>query len=48
VMEAVETPEEAEEIRRLGIDFGQGHFFSHPRTGRDLAADESLHIPPAS
>jgi EAL domain-containing protein (putative c-di-GMP-specific phosphodiesterase class I) len=48
VMEAVETAAEAEEIRRLGIDFGQGHFFSHPRTGRELAADESLHIPPAS
>jgi EAL domain-containing protein (putative c-di-GMP-specific phosphodiesterase class I) len=48
VMEAVETPEEAEEIRRLGIDYGQGHFFSHPKTGRELAADESLHIPPAA
>ncbi|HEV7671475.1 MAG TPA: EAL domain-containing protein [Thermoanaerobaculia bacterium] len=48
VMEAVETAEEAEEIRRLGVDFGQGHFFSTPRTGRELAADESLHIPPAS
>ncbi len=47
VMEAVETAAEAEEIRRLGIDFGQGHFFSFPRTGRDLAADESLHIPPS-
>ncbi len=46
VMEAVETAEEAEEIRRLGIDYGQGHFFSHPRTGRELAADRSLKIPP--
>ncbi len=47
VMEAVETPAEAEEIRRLGIDYGQGHFFSPPRTGREIAADESLYIPRA-
>jgi EAL domain-containing protein (putative c-di-GMP-specific phosphodiesterase class I) len=37
VMEAVETAEDAEMLRLLGIDYGQGHYFSAPLPGRDLA-----------
>jgi EAL domain-containing protein (putative c-di-GMP-specific phosphodiesterase class I)/ActR/RegA family two-component response regulator len=37
VMEAVETSEDAEILRFLGIDYGQGYFFSEPLPGRELA-----------
>ena len=37
IMEAVETAEEAEVLRRLGIDYGQGYFFLKPLPGRELA-----------
>ena len=37
VLEAVETAEEAEVLRRLGIDYAQGYFFLKPLPGRDLA-----------
>jgi len=37
VMEAVETAEDAEVLRHLGIDYGQGHYFSEPLPGRELA-----------
>ena len=37
IMEAVETAEEAEVLRRLGIDYAQGYFFLKPLPGRDLA-----------
>lgn len=37
IMEAVETAEDAQVLRRLGIDFAQGYFFLKPLPGRDLA-----------
>lgn len=37
IMEAVETAEEAEVLRRLGIDYAQGYFFLKPLPGRELA-----------
>jgi EAL domain-containing protein (putative c-di-GMP-specific phosphodiesterase class I)/ActR/RegA family two-component response regulator len=37
IMEAVETAEEAQALRLLGIDYAQGYFFLKPLPGRDLA-----------
>jgi EAL domain-containing protein (putative c-di-GMP-specific phosphodiesterase class I) len=37
VMEAVETAEDAEMLRLLGIDYAQGYFFLKPLPGRELA-----------
>lgn len=37
VMEAVETAEDAEVLRLLGIDYAQGYFFLKPLPGLDLA-----------
>jgi EAL domain-containing protein (putative c-di-GMP-specific phosphodiesterase class I) len=37
IMEAVETAEDAEALRRLGIDYAQGYFIMRPLPGRDLA-----------
>ncbi len=37
VMEAVETAEDAEVLRVLGIDYAQGYFFQRPLPGRELA-----------
>ncbi len=37
VMEAVETAEDAEVLRHLGIDYAQGFFFQRPLPGRELA-----------
>ncbi|HEV2843929.1 MAG TPA: EAL domain-containing response regulator, partial [Thermoanaerobaculia bacterium] len=37
VMEAVETAEDAEMLRHLGIDYAQGFFFQRPLPGRELA-----------
>lgn len=37
VMEAVETAEDAEVLRLLGIDYAQGYFFLKPLPGRELA-----------
>ena len=37
VMEAVETAEDAEVLRLLGINYAQGYFFQRPLPGRELA-----------
>lgn len=37
IMEAVETAEDAQALRRLGIDYAQGYYFLKPLPGRDLA-----------
>lgn len=37
IMEAVETAEDAQVLRRLGIDYAQGYYFLKPLPGRDLA-----------
>jgi EAL domain-containing protein (putative c-di-GMP-specific phosphodiesterase class I) len=37
IMEAVETAEDAESLRDLGIDYAQGYFFLRPLPGRELA-----------
>ena len=37
IMEAVETSDDAQVLRRLGIDYAQGYFFLKPLPGRDLA-----------
>ena len=44
VMEAVETAEDAEILRFLGIDYGQGYFFSEPLPGRELAGSPRVGI----
>ncbi len=36
IMEAVETSEDAQTLRLLGIDYAQGYFFMKPVPGRDL------------
>ena len=49
IMEAVETAEDAQALRRLGIDYAQGYFFLKPVPGRDLAQALQiglLHSPP--
>jgi hypothetical protein len=43
-MEAVETAEDAEILRFLGIDYGQGYFFSEPLPGKDLASSPRVGI----
>jgi len=45
IMEAVETAEDAEVLRVLGIDYGQGHYFSEPKPGRELACSSRIGIP---
>jgi EAL domain-containing protein (putative c-di-GMP-specific phosphodiesterase class I)/ActR/RegA family two-component response regulator len=37
IMEAVETEEDADVLPLLGIDYGQGYFFSEPLPGGELA-----------
>lgn len=37
IMEAVETADDAQVLRRLGIDYAQGYYFLKPLPGRDLA-----------
>jgi EAL domain-containing protein (putative c-di-GMP-specific phosphodiesterase class I) len=37
VMEAVETADDAEALRTLGIDYAQGYYFLKPLPGRELA-----------
>jgi len=44
VMEAVETAEDAEILRFLGIDYGQGYFFSEPLPGKELAKSPRVGI----
>jgi len=44
VMEAVETAEDADILRFLGIDYGQGYFFSEPLPGRELAKSPRVGI----
>jgi EAL domain-containing protein (putative c-di-GMP-specific phosphodiesterase class I)/ActR/RegA family two-component response regulator len=51
IMEAVETADDAQVLRRLGIDYAQGYFFLKPLPGRDLAQALQvglLHAPPAA
>lgn len=44
VMEAVETAEDAEILRFLGIDYGQGYYFSEPLPGKVLAGSPRVGI----
>jgi EAL domain-containing protein (putative c-di-GMP-specific phosphodiesterase class I) len=37
IMESVETEEDARMLGVLGIDYGQGYFFSRPVTGEELS-----------
>lgn len=50
IMEAVETAEDAETLRRLGIDYAQGYYIMRPVPGRELALalrSGALHSGPA-
>ncbi|MCP4200558.1 MAG: EAL domain-containing protein [bacterium] len=38
IMERVETEEELKVVRRLGVDYAQGYYFSAPLPGSELAA----------
>ncbi len=44
IMEAVETPAEAEMLHQLGIDYGQGFYFLEPLTGQELAHSDRIGI----
>jgi EAL domain-containing protein (putative c-di-GMP-specific phosphodiesterase class I) len=44
IMEAVETPAEAEMLHQLGIDYGQGFYFLEPLTGQELAHSSRIGI----
>jgi len=44
IMEAVETPAEAEILHRLGIDYGQGFYFLEPLSGQQLARSPRIGI----
>jgi EAL domain-containing protein (putative c-di-GMP-specific phosphodiesterase class I)/ActR/RegA family two-component response regulator len=45
IMEAVETAEDAEALRWLGIDYAQGYFFLRPLPGRELAQSNRVGVP---
>jgi EAL domain-containing protein (putative c-di-GMP-specific phosphodiesterase class I)/DNA-binding NarL/FixJ family response regulator len=45
IMEAVETAEDAEALRWLGIDYAQGYFFLRPLPGRELAQSSRVGVP---
>lgn len=42
IMESVETEEDAEMLCQLGIDYGQGYYFSHPAPARELVRSARL------
>jgi EAL domain-containing protein (putative c-di-GMP-specific phosphodiesterase class I) len=44
IMEAVETPEEAEILHHLGIDYGQGFYFLEPLPGDELARSQRVGV----
>jgi EAL domain-containing protein (putative c-di-GMP-specific phosphodiesterase class I) len=44
IMEAVETPEEAEILHQLGIDYGQGFYFLEPLPGDELARSQRVGV----
>ena len=37
IMEGIETAEELEKVRHLGVEYGQGYFFSRPMRAEDLS-----------
>jgi EAL domain-containing protein (putative c-di-GMP-specific phosphodiesterase class I) len=37
IMEGIETAEELERVRRLGVEYGQGYYFARPMRAEDLA-----------
>jgi len=37
IMEGIETAEELEKVRHLGVEYGQGYFFSRPMRAEELA-----------
>jgi EAL domain-containing protein (putative c-di-GMP-specific phosphodiesterase class I) len=43
-MEAVGTAEDAEMLRVLGIEYGQGFYFLHPMAGSDLTGSDRVSI----
>lgn len=45
IMEAVESAEDAEALRWLGIDYAQGYYFLHPLPGRELAQSGRVGVP---
>lgn len=45
IMEGIETPEELEKVRHLGVEYGQGYYFSRPMRAEDLAKTPAFLAP---
>ena len=45
IMEGIETVEELEKVRHLGVEYGQGYFFSRPQRAEDLLKSPAFRSP---
>ncbi|HLY09436.1 MAG TPA: EAL domain-containing protein [Planctomycetota bacterium] len=45
IMEGIETAEELDKVRHLGVEFGQGYFFSRPLRAEELSKLPALAAP---
>jgi len=48
IMEGIETVEELEKVRRLGVEYAQGYYFSKPMRAEDLLKSPSFATAPAA
>jgi EAL domain-containing protein (putative c-di-GMP-specific phosphodiesterase class I) len=48
IMEGIETAEELEKVRHLGVEYGQGYFFSRPMRAEDLSRTAAFAATPSA
>ena len=48
IMEGIETAEELEKVRHLGVEYGQGYFFSRPMRAEELSKSPAFVAAPAA